>query len=173
MAAESAETALAIWPDEPDWHALAATMYQDAGKYPEAAKHLEEAIRIAQKRLNTGKCSGCKTARKRLSRCQRLLGKATDLFPSDPEALHSLAIINQQLGEHQIAIQCLRKASQLDPGNILYEEGIAHSLLARQDLPEAVQQADAILKTDPKNETAWQVKSKHCLRATNQRKPGR
>ena len=167
LAAESAETALATWPDEPDWHALAATMYQDAGKYPEAAKHLEEAIRIAPKEAQYWQMLGdVKLLEKDYHAAKDYFGKATDLFPSNPEALHSLAIINQQLGEHQIAIQCLRKASQLDPGNILYEEGIAHSLLARQDLPEAVQQADAILKTDPKNEIAWQVKVKALLKSS-------
>lgn len=166
LAAESLETALEIWTDEPDWHALAATMHQDAGQYPEAAKHLEEAIRIAPKEAQYWQMLGdVKLLEKDYHAAKDYFGKATDLFPSNPEALHSLAIINQQLGEHQIAIQCLRKASQLDPGNILYEEGIAQSLLARQDLPEAIQQADAILKTDPKNENAWQVKVKALLKS--------
>ncbi len=165
LAAESLENALAIWPDEPDWHAMAATMHQDAGQYPQAAKHLEEAIRIAPKDAQYWQMLGdVKLLEKDYHAAKDYFGKATDLFPSNPEALHSLAIINQQLGEHQIAIQCLRKASQLDPGNILYEEGIAQSLLARQELSDAIQQADAILKTDPKNETAWQVKVKALLK---------
>jgi len=166
VAAEALETALAIWPDEPDWHAMVATMLQDAGQYPQAAKHLEEAIRIAPKDAQYWQMLGdVKMLEKDYHAAKDYFGKATDLFPSNPEALHSLAIINQQLGEHQIAIQCLRKASQLDPGNILYEEGIAHSLLAKQELTEAVRQADAILKTDPKNETAWQVKVKALLKS--------
>ncbi|HQJ33355.1 MAG TPA: tetratricopeptide repeat protein, partial [Anaerolineaceae bacterium] len=166
MAAESLERALAIWPDEPDWHAMAAMMHQDAGQYLQAAKHLEEAIRIAPKEAQYWQMLGdVKLLEKDYHAAKDYFGKATDLFPSNPEALHSLAIINQQLGEHQIAIQCLRKASQLDPGNILYEEGIAQSLLARQELPEAMRQADAILKIDPKNETAWQVKVKALLKS--------
>jgi len=165
-AAEALETALAIWPDEPDWHAIAATMRQDAGQYPQAAKHLEEAIRIAPKDAQYWQMLGdVKLLEKDYHAAKDYFGKATDLFPSNPEALHSLAIINQQLGEHQIAIQCLRKATQLDPGNILYEEGIAQSLLARQELPEAIRQADAILKADPKNETAWHVKVKSLLKS--------
>lgn len=166
LAAESLETALAIWPDEPDWHALAAAMYQDAAQYPKAAKHLEEAIRIAPKDAQYWQMLGdVKLLEKDYHAAKDYFGKATDLFPSNPDALHSLAIINQQLGEHQIAIQCLRKASQLDPGNVHYEEAIAQSLLARQDLPEAIQQTDAILKTDPKNEIAWQVKIKALLKS--------
>ena len=165
-AAESLETALAIWPDEPDWHAMAATMHQDAGQYPKAAKHLEEAIRIAPKDAQYWQMLGdVKMLEKDYHAAKDYFGKATDLFPSNPEALHSLAIINQQLGEHQIAIQCLRKASQLDPGNILYDEGIAQSLLSKQELPDALRQADAILKTDPKNETAWHVKVKALLKS--------
>ena len=158
-AADSLENALAFWPDEPDWHAMAATMHQDAGQYPQAAKHLEEAIRIAPKNAQYWQMLGdVKLLEKDYHAAKDYFGKATDLFPSNPDALHSLAIINQQLGEHQIAIQCLRKASQLDPGNIRYDEGIAEPLLARQELPESMGQADAILKTDPKNEIAWQVK---------------
>jgi len=165
QAAESLEAALAIWSDEPDWHAMAATMRQDAGQYPQAAKHLEEAIRIAPKEAQYWQMLGdVKLLEKDYHAAKDYFGKATDLFPSNPEALHSLAIINQQLGEHQIAIQCLRKASQLDPGNILYEEGIAESLLARQEYPDAMRQADAILKTDPKNQIAWQVKIKALLK---------
>ncbi len=166
QAAESLEIALAIWSDEPDWHAMAATMRQDAGQYPQAAKHLEEAIRIAPKEAQYWQLLGdVKLLEKDYHAAKDYFGKATDLFPSNPEALHSLAIINQQLGEHQIAIQCLRKASQLDPGNILYDEGIAESMLARQEYPDAMRQADAILKTDPKNETAWQVKVKALLKS--------
>ena len=166
QAAESIETALSIWPDEPDWHAMAATMRLDAGQYPEAAKHLEEAIRIVPKNAQYWQMLGdVKLLEKDYHAAKDYFGKATDLFPSNPEALHSLAVINQQLGEHQIAIQCLRKASQLDPGNILYDEGIAQSLLARLELPEAMRQADAILKNDPKNEIAWHVKVKAFLKS--------
>jgi tetratricopeptide (TPR) repeat protein len=165
-AAESLETALAIWPDESEWHAMAATMHQDAGQYPQAAKHLEEAIRLAPKDAQYWQMLGdVKMLEKDYHAAKDYFGKATDLFPSNPEALHSLAIINQQLGEHQIAIQCLRKASQLDPGNILYDEGIAQSLLATQELSEAMRQAEAILKSDPKNEIAWQVKVKTLLKS--------
>lgn len=164
-AAELLETALSFWQDEPDWHAMAAAMLQDDGQYPEAAKHLEEAIRIAPKDAQYWQMLGdVKLLEKDYHAAKDYFGKATDLFPSNPEALHSLAIINQQLGEHQIAIQCFRKASQLDPGNLLYEEGIAESLLAKQELQKALHQADAILKTDPKNETAWQVKVNAFLR---------
>lgn len=165
-AAESLETALTIWSDEPDWHAMAAAMLQDADQYPQAAKHLEAAIRIAPKNARYWQMLGdVKVLEKDYHAAKDYFGKATDLFPTNPEALHSLAIINQQLGEHQIAIQCLRKASQLDPGNIRYDEGIAQSLFARQDLPGAARQADDILKKDPKNEIAWQVKVKALLKS--------
>ncbi len=160
-AAESFETALSIWSDEPDWHAMAALQYQDAGDYPQAAKHLEEAIRISPKDAHYWQMLGdVKLLERDYNAAKDYFGKATDLFPTNPEALYSLAIINQQLGEHKIAIQCLQKASQLDPDNLIYDEAIARSLLARQVYQEAIQQADLILKKDPKSETAWDVKTK-------------
>ena len=164
LAAESLEVALSFWPNEPDWHAMASSMLQDGGQYPAAAKHLEDALHIDPKNAQYWQMLGdVKLLEKDYHAAKDYFGKATDLFPSNPEALNSLAIINQQLGEHQIAIQCLRKASQLDPENIHYEEGIAQSFLARQELTEATRQADAILKKDPKNETAWLVKVKALL----------
>jgi len=159
--ADSFEAALSIWSDEPDWHAMAASAYQAAGQYPQAAKHLEEAIRILPKDAHYWQMLGdVKLLEKDYFAAKDYFGKATDLFPNNPDALFSLAIINQQLGEHKIAIQCLRKASQLDPGNIAYDEAIAQSLLAKQDYPEAIRQADSVLKADPKNEIAWHVKTR-------------
>lgn len=160
-AAANLETALKIWPDEPDWHAMAAARYQVASDYSLAAKHLEEAIRLEPKEARYWQMLGdVKLLEKDYQAAKDYFGKATDLFPTNPEALFSLAIINQQLGEHKIAIQCLRKASQLDPDNPAYDEAIARSLLAKHDYLEAIRQTDTILKADPRNERAWEIRIK-------------
>jgi len=48
-AAEAIEKALEIWPDEPDWHAIAGMLYEQQEHYDMAARHLEDALRIQPK----------------------------------------------------------------------------------------------------------------------------
>ena len=137
-AAEIMEKALKIWSDEPEWHTFAATMYQDAGRYPQAAAHLEDALRISPKFAHYWQLLGdVKLLEKDYHAAKDYFGKASDLFPENPEALDSLAQINQRLGEHQIAIQCWQKAAQLEPDNPEYYVSIAESCLAKSDIDQA------------------------------------
>lgn len=160
LAAETLESALAIWPDETGWHALAATFYTDAKMYPEAASHLEDALRLAPKNAQYWQMLGdVKLLEKDYHAAKDYFGKATDLFPGNPEALESLAIINQRLGEHLVAIQCLQKAAQLDPENPAYGEAIAESLLAKKEFSQALNQAETVLQAHPNSQRALQVKA--------------
>ncbi|MFZ3069554.1 MAG: tetratricopeptide repeat protein [Anaerolineaceae bacterium] len=161
QAVEAMEGALAIWSDEPDWHAIAGTFYEQIGQYPKAANHLEDAIRIMPKEAQYWQMLGdIKVLEKDYHAAKDYFGKATDLFPDNPEALTSLAIINQQLGEHQVAIQCLRKAEELEPENPMYGEAIAESFLARQEYQPALEEADQVLQTHPDSSRALQTKVK-------------
>lgn len=149
-AAQAMETALAIWDDEPEWHAFASNMYQDVGKYPIAAAHLEEAIRISPKTAHYWQLLGdVKLLEKDYHAAKDYFGKASDLFPSNPDALDSLARINQKLGEHQVAIQCWQKAHQIDQQNPVYMTSIAESHLARREFDRAVEVADQVLFSHP------------------------
>jgi predicted negative regulator of RcsB-dependent stress response len=74
---------------------LAATMYQDAGKYPEAAKHLEEAIGLPQKRLN-----------------RQMLGDVKLLEKDYHAAKTTLA--KQQISSRPIQMRCTRWLSLIN-----------------------------------------------------------
>jgi tetratricopeptide (TPR) repeat protein len=160
-AASSIESALEIWPDEAEWHAFASNMYQDLGDYPKSAAHLEEALKTAPKSAHYWQLLGdVKLLEKDYLAAKDYFGKASDLFPDNPEALNSLAQINQQLGEHVIAIQCWQKAHQLDPENPKYKISIAESHLARKEFDQAIEQADQVLFSHPGNERAlWLIAS--------------
>ena len=161
VASESMEKALQIWSDEPEWHTFAATMYQDAGKYPEAAAHLEDALRISPKSAHYWQLLGdVKLLEKDYHAAKDYFGKASDLFPENPEALDSLAQINQRLGEHQIAIQCWQKAAQLEPENPDYYLSIAESHLARNDHELATQAISQALKKQSDHPKALLLKAK-------------
>jgi len=154
-AIEAIEAALSIWPDEPEWHAFASNMYQDAKNYPLAASHLEEALQIAPKSAHYWQLLGdVKLLEKDYHAAKDYFGKASDLFPENPEALDSLAKINQKLGEHPIAIQCWQKAHQLEPDNPVYQTSIAQSHLARLEFEQAIHLADQVLLNHPGNEKA-------------------
>lgn len=149
-AAQAMEAALAIWNDEPEWHAFASNMYQDAGDYPKAAAHLEDALRISPKTAHYWQLLGdVKLLEKDYHAAKDYFGKASDLFPTNPEALDSLAKINQKLGEHQVAIQCWQKAHQVDPQNPVYKTSIAESQLARKEFEQAIETADQVLFSTP------------------------
>ena len=157
-AAESIEKALEIWPDEDEWHAFAANMYQDARLYAQAASHLEEALQISPNLLILA-AVGDVNCWKRLPHRQEF-GKASDLFPDNSHAFDSLSSINQQLGEHQIAIQCWQKAMQVDPTNPTYLESIAESYLARKEFSQAISQANQVLQVEPNSSRALLVKAR-------------
>ena len=157
---ESMEKALQVWSNEPEWHTFAATMYLDAGKYSEAAAHLEEALRLSPKSAHYWQLLGdVKLLEKDYHAAKDYFGKAADLFPENPEALDSLARINQQLGEHQIAIQCWQKAAQLEPENPEYYVSIAESCLAKNDIDLATQALNHALKIYPDHPKALLLKA--------------
>lgn len=161
LAAATMEKALQVWPDEPDWHVFAANMHQDAGQYPEAAAHLEAALRVSPKMAHYWQLLGdVKLLEKDYHAAKDYFGKASDLFPENPEALDSLAKINQRLGEHQIAIQCWQKAAQLAPENPEYIISMAQSHLARKDYDLAVQEINQVLKKSPDLPAALLIKAK-------------
>jgi len=86
--------------------------------------------------------------------------KAIELFPDNPEALSSLVIINQQLGEYQAAIACLKQAEQIQPENNVYAESMAECYLALKDYPSALGQSERALQANPHSARALLTKIK-------------
>ncbi len=165
LAAEAIEKALEIWPEEPDWHAIAGTFYEQSGAFEKAAKHLEDAIRILPRSAQYWQMLGdIKIQEKDYHAARDYFTKANELFPGDPEALFSLAVINQQLGEHQAALQCLREVEALDPGKTIYGESMAESYFAMQDYQAAEEQANRVLQANGHSSQALQVKTKALMK---------
>jgi len=163
-AAMAMEKQLEIWPDEPDWHAIAGSLYEQQAEYDLAAKHLEEAIRILPKQAQYWQTLGdIKVLEKDFHAARDYFGKAIELFPDNPEVLASLAVINQQLGEYHTAIECLRKAEELDPQNPEYGEAIAECYLAIKDYSSALEQAQRTLQSKPRSPRALLAKIKSLM----------
>lgn len=164
-AANAIEQALEIWPDEPDWHAIAGSFYENSGVYDKAAKHIEDALHILPKSAQYWQMLGdVKVQEKDYHAARDYFTKAIELFPGDPDALFSLAVINQQLGEYQAAIQCLREVESIDPGKSIYGETIAESHFAMQDYPAAEEQANRVLQLNARSSRALLVKIKALMK---------
>jgi tetratricopeptide (TPR) repeat protein len=160
-AVEAMEKALEIWPDEPDWHAIAGALYEQQEHYDLAAQHLEEALRIQPKHAHYWQMLGdIKVLEKDYHAARDYFSKAIELFPDNAEALSALAVINQQLGEYQAAIACLKQAEQLDPENKFYAQQIAECYLALKDYSAALEQAERALQADPRSISALLTKIK-------------
>ena len=80
--------------------------------------------------------------------------KAAELFPNNPDTLFSLAKVNQQLGEHQVAIEYLKELETLNPGKSEYGEAIAESYFALQDYLAAEGHANRVLQSNARSSRA-------------------
>ena len=163
-AAASIEKALEIWPDEPDWHAIAGTFWEQSGCFDKAAKHLEDALRILPESAQYWQMLGdIKVLEKDFHAARDYFIKAAELFPNNPEALFSLAQTNQQLGEHQTAIEYLKELETLNPGKSEYGEAIAESYFALQDYLAAEGHANRVLQSNARSSRALLVKIKSLM----------
>ena len=108
----------------------------------------------------------CKIARKGLSCRKRLLWQSIRPLPRNPEALDSWREF-QQLGEHQIAIQCWQKAVQLDPENPDYMLAIAQSYLAKKEIEPAMTEINRALQSNPDHPKALLLKAEAEIDASN------
>ena len=153
------EQALHYWPEESDWHTLAAEMYLEGGKFAEAAAHVEQALQLEPQNAAYWQTLGdIKVLEKDYQAARDYFTKASDLFPENPAALESLATINRRLGENQAAIQCLQKAFSLQPENLGLLEALAEVHLTRQDYPNALATAGKVLQAEPTRQRALKVK---------------
>ena len=161
IATNSIETALELWPAEPEWHAFAAQLYVQDGQYDLSAQHLEKALEIQPNEPSYWELLGeVKLREKDFNTAKTYFGKACEIFPDNPEALLSLAQINKKLGEYQSAVTCLEKANDLQPTNIKVTEMLANMLLDKGDTEGAIQKAKELLSIDASNVTAYLVHAK-------------
>jgi len=69
-------------------------------------------------------------------------------------------VINQQLGEYQAAIACLKQAEQLEPENSTYAASMAACYLALKDYASALEHAERAIQADPHASQALLTKIK-------------
>ncbi len=161
MALRSIETALQIWPDEPEWHSFAADLQLQLGYAEQADAHIAEALKknpdnpifwqqSAEIRLHAND----------LAQAKADLEKSIQMQTKDAGAWLKLAEVNRRLGDMTAAIRDVQNAQQLEPGNKSLALKEAQLLFDQQDYPAAIEKTTAILETDPANTDARIIKAR-------------
>jgi len=179
QALKSIETALSFWPEESEWHALAADLYAKLGNTDLAEKHIQYALDHQPE--NAGfwqKSAMLKVQNNDFAQAKLDLEKSTAYRPDDPKSWAAMAEINRRMGDMSDAIINIHKASQLDPDDQHLVEIEMQLLFDQKNFIDLENKAKAVLVKDNTNETAHiffaqalakQGKFEQALQTLNQR----
>jgi len=127
QALKSIQTALEFWPDEPEWHAFAASLYQDLGEQNLAAKHISEALKTEPNNPNFWqKRADINLQINNLVSAKQDLEKSASLESTDADIWVKMADVNRRLGYVHEATKNIHTASKLNPddSNISMKEAL-------------------------------------------------
>lgn len=152
LAYESTKNALAIWPDEPEWHVMAAGYAKLLGRDSECMDHWEQAYAIKPEKFEYVVGLGEECLRQRVDiKAIELLSKACRLQPENGSAWLALAKAYQQGGIWSKAFECAAKAEKLMPDStepLLICSEAARALGNMKVAEEYIRKALAIAKQD-------------------------
>lgn len=113
---------------------------------PELLKAVEELVQFAIERHRSSDIAGA----------QALYGKALEILPTHPIALHNLGLIYMERGEMESAALLLGEAARQRPSEAAFIYSHALALQQQGKLREALQQYDQAVKARPAFREAWE-----------------
>jgi tetratricopeptide (TPR) repeat protein len=161
LAAESYESALALEPRDAQSLRELAAIYSQLNEHAKAAGvwqryiteidpgSVEAYLQLGGQRLSQGDAEGAAQA----------LNKAVEIEPS-ARAFQSLGDIYRAVQKPKESIQNYRKAAELDPANVQVRIKLADILYRERKLEDTVAEADVVLRSDPDNRFAQELKGK-------------
>lgn len=162
LAERSLDEALAIWPDEPRWHTLAAEIHlskanaeEDASIRAQAIRHLETAVRLEPEIPDHLYRLGVAYLRQGMTEESiETLEKAVALAPEDLPGWITLSRAHLDRGAVEAALRCIEQARKLDPQAT--EPVLLHAEIALHagDPSEAVESLHEVLRRDSDNAQA-------------------
>lgn len=151
-AINSLETALTLWPDEPEWHALAADHYAAIGERNIASEHISAAIKFQPDNSGYWQISAdIKIGNNDISHAIEDLKKSTAIESENPDIWIKLADLNRRIGNISQAYKSFETAGELDPDNIDIATKEINFLLDQKDYKAAEFRALQILENDINN----------------------
>jgi tetratricopeptide (TPR) repeat protein len=150
LAVSSLETALGFWPNEPEWHALAAELHKTTGNIELAGKHIKQALSIRPENGDYWEKSGeIKLELNDLNEAKQDLEKSVSLKSQEPAIWMKMANVNRRLGNSPEAIENIRKAGELDPGNMDILSQEIKVLLEQHRYGDAEKKSEELLAQNP------------------------
>jgi len=162
-AIEAIENALAIWPEETNWHSLAADIYLklEPADFTQAIKHLEQAVQQDPDAINLLLILGIAYLNhQKIPQAIQVLEFFTRQEASNNEGWRMLGcayLKNQQLKE---AKTCLNKALRLAPQNVQTLKLQAEVALLGNDFTNAFNYAQTVLGLDAENLDAMVIQTR-------------
>ena len=158
QAIKSIETALSFWPEEAEWHAFAADLYNKMGKFDLASKHISEAIsNRPEDPAYWNKSADIKIRVNQLDRAKMDLERSAALNSKDTNIWLRMAKVNRRLGHLNEATNNIHTAAELNPNdsNIGIQE--AKFLQETQQYQHAENKAEEIIQNEPNNMDAYMI----------------
>ena len=146
-AINSLETALEFWPNEPEWHSIAADLHTKIGNSDLAAHHIALALDVQPESSKYWqKSAEIKLSVNSLYEAKIDLEKSAAFQSKNPAIWVRMADVNRRLGNMTEAIGNIRKASALDPSNIDIVTQEVQFLLEQKNFKDAETKATDLLK---------------------------
>ena len=155
QALNSIKTALQFWPEEAEWHALAADLELQIGLPESASEHIAFALDADPDNAKFWqKSAEIKLKQNDLEHARVDLEKSINYQSADVSAWMQLADVNRRMGDVSEAISNVKNAEKLDPDNKAIAIKEAQLLLDQNDYSEAANKATALLKQDNNDDDA-------------------
>jgi len=151
----SLETALEFWPNEPEWHSIAADLQTKIGNTHLASRHIALALDAQPENSKYWqKSAEIKLNENSLYEAKMDLEKSAAFQAKDPNIWMKMADVNRRLGNMTEAIGNVQKASELDPSNVDIATQEVQFLLEQKNFISAETKANALLNISQGNSSA-------------------
>jgi tetratricopeptide (TPR) repeat protein len=151
-AINSLETALAFWPNEPEWHAMAAELHSKLNNNKSASEHIAAALKHQPENAEYWQRSAdIRIGTNDLALAVEDLKQSVSLGNEDPDVWIKLAELNRRMGNIPEAYKNYETASKLDPGNIAFISKEIEFFIDQKDYKTAENLAGQVLETENNN----------------------
>ena len=155
QALKSIEAAISIWPEEAEWHSLAADLNSRIGNTSAAEEHIQHALENEPTNADFWiKSAMLNVAANDLEKAKSDIEKSTSYQPEDAKAWSKMAEINQRMGNISEAVNNIRRASELDPDDQHIAEQEVQYLFGQSNYVDLETKANEIIAKDQTNEIA-------------------
>ena len=155
QALKSIRTALQFWPEEAEWHALAADLELQIGLPESASEHIAFALDSDPDNAKFWqKSAEIKIKQNDLEHARVDLEKSINYQSGDVSTWMQLADVNRRMGDVSEAINNVKNAEKLDPDNKSIAIKEAQLLLDQNEFSQAAKKAVAILEQDKNDDDA-------------------